>query len=177
MPAAAAVAVEPQVQAGAGHDDSTAAHDGAAASDAAAGEMTAADPVRGMHLDPATASEHRGHGTHDIYFCSARCTATFDTGPHRYAAAAARSAPGEGVPLVNRIRLVTCGSSVRQAARVRSLIRPLRTGFRWIRFAVGGTRVNPAAPPAGAPATLSRLGGGEGRCARLLEGDQAAGES
>jgi P-type Cu+ transporter len=41
--------------------------------------MTAADPVRGMHLDPATASEHRGHGTHDIYFCSARCTATFDT--------------------------------------------------------------------------------------------------
>jgi P-type Cu+ transporter len=87
------------VQAGAGHDDSTAAHDGAAASDAAAGEMTAADPVCGMHLDPATASGHRSHGTHAIYFCSAHCAATFGTDPHRYAAAAARSAPGEGVPL------------------------------------------------------------------------------
>jgi YHS domain-containing protein len=100
--------------------------------------MTAADPVCGMHLDPATASEHRGHGTHAIYFCSARCAATFDTDPHRYAAAAAQSAPGEGLPLENRIRLVTYGSSVRQAARVCSLIRPLRTGFRWIRFAAGG---------------------------------------
>jgi hypothetical protein len=38
---------------------------------------------------------------------------------------------------------------------------------------VGGAG-NPAAPPAGAPATLSRLGGGEGRCARLLEGDRPA---
>jgi hypothetical protein len=33
----------------------------------------------------------------------------------------------------NRIRLVTCGSAVRQAARVYSLMRPPRTGFRWIR--------------------------------------------
>jgi P-type Cu+ transporter len=46
--------------------------------------MTAADPVCGMYLDPATASEHRGHGTHAIYLCSARCAATFDTDPHRY---------------------------------------------------------------------------------------------
>ena len=40
------------------------------------------------------------------------------------------------VPLEKRICLVICGSSGCQAARVYSLIRPLRTGFRWIRFAV-----------------------------------------
>jgi hypothetical protein len=32
--------------------------------------------------------------------------------------------PGDLVPLENRIRLVTCRSSVRQAARVYSLIKP-----------------------------------------------------
>jgi hypothetical protein len=37
------------------------------------------------------------------------------------------------VPLENRIRLVTCEYSGCQAARVYSLIRPLRTGLRWIR--------------------------------------------
>ena len=40
---------------------------------------------------------------------------------------------GQGVPLENRVRLVTCGSSARQAACVYSLIRPPRTGFRRIR--------------------------------------------
>jgi len=39
----------------------------------------------------------------------------------------------ELVPLENRIRLVTCGSSGYQAARAYSLIRPPRTGFRRIR--------------------------------------------
>jgi hypothetical protein len=37
------------------------------------------------------------------------------------------------VPLENRIRVVTCGFSGCQAAREYSLIRPPRTGFRWIR--------------------------------------------
>lgn len=37
------------------------------------------------------------------------------------------------VPLENSIRLVTCGSSGYQAAREYSLIKPPRTGFRWIR--------------------------------------------
>jgi signal transduction histidine kinase len=37
---------------------------------------------------------------------------------------------GERVPLENRIRLVTCGSSGCQAERAYSLIRPPRTGFR-----------------------------------------------
>jgi transposase InsO family protein len=41
--------------------------------------------------------------------------------------------PPVPVPLENRIRLVTCESSGCQAARVYSLIRPLRTGLRWIR--------------------------------------------
>ena len=36
------------------------------------------------------------------------------------------------VPLENRIFLVTCESWGCQAARVYSLIRPLRTGWRWI---------------------------------------------
>jgi hypothetical protein len=39
-------------------------------------------------------------------------------------------ATAEAVPLENRIRLVTCKSSGRQAAREYSLIRPPRTGFR-----------------------------------------------
>jgi hypothetical protein len=38
----------------------------------------------------------------------------------------------EPVPLENRIRVVTCGSSGYQAARDHSLMRPPRTGFRWI---------------------------------------------
>ena len=37
------------------------------------------------------------------------------------------------VPFENGIRLVTCGSSGYQAARVYLLIRPPRAGFRWIR--------------------------------------------
>lgn len=37
------------------------------------------------------------------------------------------------VPLENRIRVVTCGSSGYRAARAYSLIRPPRTGFRRIR--------------------------------------------
>jgi hypothetical protein len=45
------------------------------------------------------------------------------------------------VPLGNRIRLVTCGSSGYQAARAYSLIRPPRTGFRWIRSRSGAVTV------------------------------------
>ncbi len=41
--------------------------------------------------------------------------------------------PGDPVPLENRIRVVTCGSSGYQAARAYWLIRPPRTGFRRIR--------------------------------------------
>jgi len=55
----------------------------------------------------------------------------------------------EPIPLENRLRLVTCGSSGCQAAREYSLIRPPRTGFRWIR-----SRSRPAAvrwPPSCSP--------------------------
>src|ERR1039457_4645204 len=53
-----------------------------------------------------------------------------------YAAGPSTSPCSPPVPLENRIQLVTC---VRrgQAARVYSLIRPLRTGFRRIRSASG----------------------------------------
>jgi hypothetical protein len=43
-----------------------------------------------------------------------------------------RDMPGDHVLLENTVRWVTCGSSGRQAAYVYSLIRPPRTGFRWI---------------------------------------------
>jgi hypothetical protein len=43
---------------------------------------------------------------------------------------AVRDFRGDPVPLGNRIRQVTCRSSVRQAVCVYSLIRPPRTGFR-----------------------------------------------
>src|SRR6185437_14138287 len=36
-------------------------------------------------------------------------------------------------PLENRTRVVTCGSSGHQATHAYSLIRPPRTGLRWIR--------------------------------------------
>ena len=48
------------------------------------------------------------------------------------AARAALQKTQQPVPLENRIRLVTCGSSGYQAARAYSLIRPPRTGFRRI---------------------------------------------
>ena len=47
----------------------------------------------------------------------------------------------QAVPLENRIRLVACRSSVRQAACMYSLIRPLTTGFRWIRAVSGSVMV------------------------------------
>jgi UTP--glucose-1-phosphate uridylyltransferase len=47
----------------------------------------------------------------------------------------------EPVPLENRIRVVTCGSSGYQAARAYSLIRPPRTGFRRIRPRSGSATV------------------------------------
>jgi hypothetical protein len=42
--------------------------------------------------------------------------------------------PVDTVPFENRTRVVTCASSEYQAARAYSLIRPPRTGFRWIRL-------------------------------------------
>ena len=51
------------------------------------------------------------------------------------------------VPLENRIRIVTCGSSGCQAAREYSLIRPPRTGFRWIRS--GSRSATVRLPPSG----------------------------
>ena len=48
------------------------------------------------------------------------------------AATAVLARPNDAVPLENRIRRVTCRSSVRQAARTYSLSRPLRMDFRRI---------------------------------------------
>ena len=55
------------------------------------------------------------------------------------------------VPLENRIRVVTCGSSGYQAARAYSLIRPPRTGFRRIRLRSRSARVRwpPSCLPSG----------------------------
>jgi hypothetical protein len=66
---------------------------------------------------------------------------------------ASLAAPSEGaltaplaVPLENRIRLVTCRSSARQAARAYSLISPPKTGFRRIRSLSRSVTVARGAP-------------------------------
>ena len=90
LPAAEAVTAGPQVQTGAGPGAAPQVMTGAG------GQTTAADPVCGMGIDPATAAEHGGNGTGPVYFCSAGCAAAFDADPHRYAAAAASTASAEG---------------------------------------------------------------------------------
>jgi P-type Cu+ transporter len=44
----------------------------------------AIDPVCGMHVDPATATEHRDTADGTVYFCSAHCAATFDADTDRH---------------------------------------------------------------------------------------------
>ncbi|MET9904816.1 heavy metal translocating P-type ATPase [Streptomyces sp. NPDC006446] len=62
------------------------------------GDSMVADPVCGMQVDKATATEHRRteNGTH--YFCSAHCAATFDADPDRYTAPTTRGAREGGEP-------------------------------------------------------------------------------
>ena len=74
--------------------------------------------------------------------------------PHRRPPAPHRHRPHlrrHPVPLENRICLVTCESWGCQAARVYSLIRPLRTGLRWIRSRSRPATVRwpPSCPPSG----------------------------
>lgn len=52
-------------------------------------EAIAVDPVCGMHLDPATATERRDTERGSYPFCSAQCAAAFDADPDRYRAPAA----------------------------------------------------------------------------------------
>ncbi|MFF7680060.1 heavy metal translocating P-type ATPase [Actinacidiphila glaucinigra] len=79
LPPASTVAVQPRIEAAA---DRTPYHQGQAIEES--DQETAADPVCGMHLDPATAPEHRGHGPDTFSFCSERCAAAFDAEPDRY---------------------------------------------------------------------------------------------
>ena len=62
----------------------------AGTSEAEAGPAT--DPVCGMAVNPATASERRGTGAGTVYFCSAGCAAAFDAGPGQHDAAVAAGA-------------------------------------------------------------------------------------
>ena len=48
---------------------------------------TVTDPVCGMQVDPATATEHVEHAGQTVYFCSASCRARFEAEPSRYLAA------------------------------------------------------------------------------------------
>jgi P-type Cu+ transporter len=43
------------------------------------------DPICGMKVDERTATLKSEHDGRTFYFCSARCKATFDADPHRYA--------------------------------------------------------------------------------------------
>ena len=60
---------------------------------------TATDPVCGMAVDPRTAPERVEHAGKTCYFCSARCRASFERDPARYAGA--RTAQ-HGVPPARR---------------------------------------------------------------------------
>jgi Cu+-exporting ATPase len=49
----------------------------------------ATDPVCGMQVDPATATEHRDTADGTVYFCSPHCAATFDADTNRHPTRAA----------------------------------------------------------------------------------------
>ncbi len=58
------------------------------------------DPVCGMQVDPATATEHVERDGQTYYFCSAGCREEFERNPERYArpteAVRARAGPTAG---------------------------------------------------------------------------------
>lgn len=47
----------------------------------------AKDPVCGMDVNPASASEHAEHGGTTFYFCCAHCRQQFQQDPAKYAKA------------------------------------------------------------------------------------------
>ncbi|MFE9882888.1 YHS domain-containing protein [Streptomyces sp. NPDC005784] len=55
------------------------------------GDSPVADPVCGMQVDKATATEHRQTENGTYHFCSAHCATTFDADPDRYTAPTTRS--------------------------------------------------------------------------------------
>jgi P-type Cu+ transporter len=59
---------------------------GSLGSDGETGDVT--DPVCGMTVDPATASERRRTGVTTSYFCSAGCATAFDANPGRFSVSA-----------------------------------------------------------------------------------------
>jgi len=75
LPAARIVAAEPLVEAGTEN-------------------AVVTDPVCGMTVDPASASEHRVTSSGTVWFCSAHCAAAFDAAPHPGAPAAGHAAGG-----------------------------------------------------------------------------------
>ena len=46
-------------------------------------KVMATDPVCGMQIEPATASQHRDTRTGTVSFCSVGCAAAFDAEPQR----------------------------------------------------------------------------------------------
>jgi len=54
-----------------------------------AGALLVRDPVCGMSVDPATATQHADFGGETYYFCSAGCRAAFVSDPARYTVRAA----------------------------------------------------------------------------------------
>ena len=83
LPPAGPLHADPQVEIPGGH---------AEPGETATAPVT--DPVCGMTVDPASATERRTSGAGTVYFCSAHCAAAFDDNPDRYATVAARAGPG-----------------------------------------------------------------------------------
>ncbi|MDQ0939294.1 hypothetical protein [Streptomyces sp. V1I1] len=59
---------------------------------------TTTDPVCGMCVDPATATERRDTETGTHHFCSAHCAAAFGADPGCYRTALAGHSHGHGTP-------------------------------------------------------------------------------
>jgi Cu+-exporting ATPase len=57
---------------------------------------TVTDPVCGMEVDPAQATERSTYAGRDFFFCSRECREIFDQDPHRYLPEATDSTPLSG---------------------------------------------------------------------------------
>ena len=98
LPTARPAEVTPQVETGPAHSHGMAEHSGGhdhGGPPASPAESTATDPACGMRIDPAAAAAYRDAPGGRTWFCSLGCAAAFDAIPHRNAAAASGTAPGE----------------------------------------------------------------------------------
>lgn len=76
---------EPLPEAGTSAQEEVTVESAAERTAGSGGAERVTDPVCGMQVDPATASEQRHTPDGTRYFCSAHCAAAYDVEPRRYA--------------------------------------------------------------------------------------------